>query len=180
MSLNDIEQAKKASGSTSLSPDPVAFQFPKSNNPFAPGPGFLPPSSSLFFGINSSAASLIDHLPAKNGADRLMEQYWLSVHPIARVVHRPSFQRRYNRFWEEIRRGIEPIGSLQAIVFAAWFSAAVSLDEKRVLNEFAVTKQELVDNFKQGAESALGRANLLRTTKLETMQAFVMYMVWRF
>ena len=73
--------------------------------------------------------------------------------------------------------GIEPMGSLQAIVFAAMFSAAVSMPEERVINDFAVSKKELMDNFQQGTETALGRANLLRTTRLETMQALVMYMV---
>ena len=46
-----------------------------------------------------------------------------------------------------------------------------------VLAEFGVTKDGLVDNFRQGTESALARANFLRTTKLETLQAFVMYLV---
>lgn len=73
--------------------------------------------------------------------------------------------------------GIEPIGSLQALVFAALFSAVVSMPEDQILNAFAVSKKDLVDNFQQGAETALGSANLLRTTRLETMQAFIMYMV---
>ena len=57
------------------------------------------------------------------------------------------------------------------------FSAVVSMPEERILNDFAVSKKELIDNFQQGTETALGRANLLRTTKLETIQALVMYMV---
>ena len=73
--------------------------------------------------------------------------------------------------------GIEPVGSLQAIVFAAMFSGVVSMPEAIIMSEFAVAKKDLVDNFQQGTETALVRANLLRTTKIETMQAFVMYLV---
>ena len=73
--------------------------------------------------------------------------------------------------------GIEPVGSLQAIVFAAMFSGVVSMPEDILMSEFAVAKKDLVENFQQGTETALVRANLLRTTKIETMQAFVMYMV---
>jgi hypothetical protein len=51
------------------------------------------------------------------------------------------------------------------------------MPEHRLLSEFGVDKHSLVDNFRQGTESALARANFLRTTKLETLQAFVMYLV---
>ena len=51
------------------------------------------------------------------------------------------------------------------------------MSEDLILRDFAVSKKDLVDNFQRGTETALSRANFLRTTKLETMQAFVMYMV---
>ena len=73
--------------------------------------------------------------------------------------------------------GVEPIGSLQALVFAAMFSGVVSMPEELILRDFAVPKKDLVENFQQGTETALSRAKLLSTTKVETMQAFVMYMV---
>jgi hypothetical protein len=38
-------------------------------------------------------------------------------------------------------------------------------------------KRTMVDNFREGTEKALAKANFLRTTKLETLQAFVMYLV---
>ena len=120
---------------------------------------------------------MIDFLPSRNVSDRLLDQYWKSVHPIARIVHKPSFIRRYNTFWEDVRLGIEPASSLQAVVFAAMFSGVVSMLEDVVLMEFGVSKKELVSNFQMGTETALVRANMIRTTKIETLQAFVMYMV---
>lgn len=142
-----------------------------------PGPTYIAPSSTFLFSHHSSSASLIDFLPSKNVADRLLDQYWKSVHPIARLVHKPSFKRRYNTFWDDVRLGIEPAGSLQAVIFAAMFSAVVSMPEDAILMEFGVSKKDLVDNFQMGTETALGRANMIRTTKIETLQAFVMYMV---
>jgi hypothetical protein len=53
----------------------------------------------------------------------------------------------------------------------------VSLSEKQIMTDFGVSKKDLVDNFQQGTEYALGRANFLRTTRIEVMQAFVMYMI---
>lgn len=49
--------------------------------------------------------------------------------------------------------------------------------EDTILMEFGVSKKDLVDNFQMGTETALVRANMIRTTKIETLQAFVMYMV---
>jgi len=109
--------------------------------------------------------------------DKLLEQYWKAVHVIARAVHRPSFEREYELFWNEVAVGIEPRVSFQAVVMAALLSAAISMPAERVLSTFGVSRDSLIDNFKHGTETTLSRANFLRTTKLETIQAFVMYLV---
>ena len=75
-------------------------------------------------------------------------------------------------------RGLEPSPSLQALVFAAMFSGVSSMTEHTVLNTFGVPQKNLIENFQLGTEMGLGKANFLRTTKTETMQALVMYMVW--
>jgi hypothetical protein len=54
------------------------------------------------------------------------------------------------------------------------------MHEDAILMEFVVPKMDLVNNFKVGTEMALGRANVTRSTKVETLQAFVMYMVGEF
>lgn len=109
--------------------------------------------------------------------DKLLDHYWKAVHIIARTVHRPTFERQYDRFWTDINSGVEPRVSFQAVVFAALLSSAISMSDDKVMSEFAVDKANLVENFKLGAEAALARANFLQTTKVETLQAFVMYLV---
>ncbi|WYZ34476.1 hypothetical protein EsH8_I_000752 [Colletotrichum jinshuiense] len=142
-----------------------------------PGESYIPPSSGFFFGHSSEALSLDRRLPQKGAADRLIQQYFQAVHPIARCVHRPSFEIEYRNFWDEVYSNIEPRASTQAIMFAAWFSAAVSMDDATVRELFGVTKANLIDRMKTETERALGKANFLRTTRVETMQAFVMYML---
>lgn len=167
-----------------LSPErPISHFFPNSSSYakfLSPGPTYIAPSSSFFFSSGQNFASLIDFLPSKLIADRLLNQYWLAVHPLCRIVHRPSFLRRYNAFWADVEAGVEPPGSVQAVVFAALFSGVVSMSDKAVLMQFGTTKKDLVDNFQMGTETALGCANVIRTTKVETLQALVMYMVRRF
>jgi hypothetical protein len=105
-----------------------------------------------------------------------MQQYFHAVHPIARAVHRPSFEADYQHFWDEVYSNYEPRPSLQAVVFAAMFSAAISMDEAGI-NQFGLTKAAMIERLKLGTETALSKASFLRTTRVETMQAFVMYMV---
>jgi hypothetical protein len=156
-------------------PPPDASQF--SRDFLKPGPGYIAPASSFFFGPPTHQTSLIDFLPSRLAADRLAKQYFQSVHPIAKLLHRPSFEKEYEDFWEEVSLGIEPPSSAQAIIFAVMFSGVVSMDESVITRDFGVSKESLIDNFRLGTETALGRANFLRTTKVETLQAFVMYLV---
>lgn len=63
------------------------------------------------------------------------------------------------------------------MVFAVMFAGVVSMDPSDIIRDFGVAKPSLIDNFRLGTETALGRANFLRTIKIETLQAFVLYLV---
>lgn len=54
-------------------------------------------------------------------------------------MHRPSFEKEYDVFWDEVSLGIEPTVSVQTIVFAAMFSGVASMDEESVVREFGVS-----------------------------------------
>lgn len=142
-----------------------------------PSQEFVAPSSSFMFAPGVERTSIMHYLPSRVLVDKLMAHYWKAVHLIARTVHRPTFERQYLKFWDDVNAGMEPRASFQAVVFAALLSSVISMSENDIYNEFGVNKQSLIENFRQGTESALSRANLLRTTKLETLQAFVMYLV---
>ncbi|KAI1872517.1 hypothetical protein JX265_005397 [Neoarthrinium moseri] len=143
-----------------------------------PGTQYIPPTSGFFFGQVVEQPSLLSFLPHRAAADRLMRRYFISVHPIAPCSHRPTLEGTYATFWEEITSGYEPRPSSQAIVFAAMFSGAVSMDESEIFGELGgYSKSNWTASLKMGTETALGKANFLRTTKVETMQAFIMYML---
>ncbi|KAK3949423.1 hypothetical protein QBC32DRAFT_219681 [Pseudoneurospora amorphoporcata] len=142
-----------------------------------PTAAYIPPTSGFFFGQTGHPPSLLHLLPPKFVGDGLLARYFAAVHPIARCVHKQSFQTLYDGFWLEVLSNIEPRASAQAVVFAAWFSACVSMEEEEVLREYGEYKAKLLEAMKIGTEISLARANFLRTTKVETMQAFVMYMI---
>ncbi|KAI1134537.1 hypothetical protein F5Y05DRAFT_398308 [Hypoxylon sp. FL0543] len=143
-----------------------------------PGDQYMLPAGGFFFGQIGEPPSILQFLPYRAAADRLMKQYFIAVHPIAPCSHRPSLEATYATFWEEINAGFEPRPSMQAIIFAAMFSGAVSLDENHMFQELVgYAKANWAASLKMGTEAALSKGNFLRTTKVEMMQAFIIYML---
>lgn len=101
-----------------------------------PSDQYIAPACGLAFGqLGGEQSSLLQFLPYRNAADRLMEQYFTAVHVVAPCSHRPSLESAYASFWEEIQAGFEPRPSTQTVIFAALFSAIVSMDEHVVVSE---------------------------------------------
>ena len=117
-------------------------------------------------------------LRSKKLADRIMEQYWECVHPVACIVHRPSFQARYDNFWSNVSKGLKDTPeSTQAVVYAALFAGVVSMDAETVRNQLGGGREEWVKALEKATAISLSRAHVIRTAKPETIQAFVMYLV---
>jgi hypothetical protein len=110
-------------------------------------------------------------------ADVLLKQYWEAVHLIIRIAHRPGLERRYRTFWEVIDMGRRLPASLQALICSMLFIALVSMSTSQVLHQFGTPQQILQNQLQFETESALKNARLLSTTRLETLQAFVLYLV---
>ncbi|KAJ5372856.1 hypothetical protein N7517_004862 [Penicillium concentricum] len=141
-----------------------------------PGLSFTAPSPDFIFSL-SSIEPLLGYIPHRNVADKLLEQYWVAVHPIVRILHRPSFAQRYETLWEAIENG-EPVApSLVALVYSVLFSAVISMSEGQVQEVCRDSREQLRNSLKLGVEASLGRAQLLRSTKIETLQAFVAYLM---
>ncbi len=100
------------------------------------------------------------------------------VHPVARIVYRPSFQERYDVFWDNAPRRVKDTPeSTQALVYAALFAGVVSMDAETVREELGGERERWVKTLEKATVISLSRAHVIRTEKPETMQAFVMYLV---
>lgn len=136
------------------------------------------PSLNLIFGhVEGPREALAQYIPSRNVADKLLEQYWAAVHPIVRTLHRPSFAQRYETLWEAMENGDQITPSLVASVCAVLMSATTSMGNQRVLETCFVPKVNLHSRLKHGTELALSQAELLKSSKTETIQAFVTYLV---
>ena len=159
-------------------PTAQAWFLTDSQNVFlGPGPDYIAPSSGTMLGAESKLP-LLSYLPTRSTCDKLMDRYWASCHPIVTIVHKPSFRQQYNFFWQNYMAGTEPPASTQAVIAGALFMATVSLsDSNTPWDEQGWTRATLLERLQPAIETSLARANFLRTTKLETMQAIVMYLV---
>ena len=141
-----------------------------------PHPDYIAPS--LFSHTLKVTQKSYRGLHSKEIADKIMEQYWECVHPVACIVHRPSFQERYDIFWSNVSRGVKDTPeSTQALVYAALFAGVVSMDAETVRNVLGGEREEWVKALEKVTAISLGRAHVIRTAKPETIQAFVMYLV---
>ena len=68
--------------------------------------------------------------------------------------------------------------SFRALLLSICLAAAISLSPMQSQLELGIAKQnELVAKLKIATENALINANYLKSTKLQTLQAFTVYMV---
>lgn len=150
---------------------------PANESHFAPGPTYIAPNPSLLFEVANNSLSFKVYLPSRAVADSLIARYWLAVDPVAKMMHRPTFEKQYEDFWLNVSEGLEPYHSLQALVFATLFSATASMQADDVLTNYRIPQKKLRESFQLGTEMALAKARFLRTNKTQTLQALVMYLV---
>ncbi|KAI5306304.1 hypothetical protein KEM56_001489, partial [Ascosphaera pollenicola] len=143
---------------------------------FSPSSTFTAPRSEIIMGPQSPY-SVRDYLPSQVVCDLLFRHYLEAVHFAAKIVHRPTFEKQYRDFCGMVVRGSEPPASLQALIFAALFSAVVTYPEDDFTLKFGISQRKIMDNLQMGTEMALCKAHVIRTGKATTLQALVMYLI---
>ncbi|KAL8713200.1 MAG: hypothetical protein Q9220_002721 [cf. Caloplaca sp. 1 TL-2023] len=138
----------------------------------------LEPSFDLLLPLSSMPSGVtVDSILSRSELDMLYHQYFKAVHPLAHVVHKPTFDRQFYRSFLTQDPSKGATKSFTALVLAMCFAAAVSLSFTQPQVQFQTTKMALVDKLKAAAERALVAAQHMKSLKLETMQAFTIYLV---
>lgn len=110
--------------------------------------------------------------------DMLYHQYFKAVDPLAHLIHKPTFDRQFCRVFLGHGPTKTATKSFTALVFSMCFAAAVSLSQSQPQVQFQTTKAALVDKLKVATERALVAAQHMKSVKLETLQAFTIYLVF--
>ena len=96
------------------------------------------------------------------------------MNPLLKLFHAPTVQQlilEATGNLDNVSKGIE------ALMFATYLSAVTSLDDADCETIFGETKPTLWAKYKHGAEHALICADLLKSSDLIILQAFVLFLV---
>ena len=116
-------------------------------------------------------------LPNKMEAEALFQRYTEAVSPLAHVLHLPSFNRLFDRFWLNIELGSPNQNSCAALILAVCMAAAASVSPLQAKSQFGITKEDLFLRLQNATERALLRANWAKTSNIRTLQALTIYLV---
>lgn len=138
----------------------------------------IEPSFDILLPLSQTNPSVsVDAILNRSELDVLYHQYYKAVDPLAHIIHKPSFDRQFGRCFLGQTPATTATKSFTALVLAMCFAAAVSLSQSQPQIQFQMTKAALVEKLKLATEKALAGAQHMKSLKLETMQAFTIYMV---
>ncbi|KAJ5639674.1 uncharacterized protein N7484_007536 [Penicillium longicatenatum] len=105
---------------------------------------------------------------------KLWQTFLENVNPLIKIVHAPTVQQQIL----EATGNLPKVGKeLEALMFAIYCIALVSLQADEVERSFGESKKKLLLRCRRGAQLALSKASILRTSNLMSLQAFVLYLL---
>lgn len=106
----------------------------------------------------------------------LCDIYLNQVDRIIKVLHRPSLKRHLLEGipYPAVKGSREAENALDSAVF---YAAVASMTDRQCYNLFQCSRNEVLPEYQSACEMALERADLMRTTDVMVLQAFVLYLV---
>jgi hypothetical protein len=142
-----------------------------------PGPFGLPLGG--FFGQNNHSWSK-DALPRFRQQllqPQQIEILWLiyqrNVAPLIAILHIPTTA----QLIQDVSNGLSIDPARQAPLLSVTFAAVVSMDPAQCQLELGLEYHSAMRNYESAVHQALGRANLLRSEEIATLQAAVLYLL---
>lgn len=117
--------------------------------------------------------------PSEAHRSILFDIYFENVHPLCRILHRPTATALLSSSEElfDPNTGRLKFGSLEAITFAIFLAAVTSMPSIDCMARFGQERNQLLAQYKQSTEIALAQADYLNSMEIVTLQAFVLYIV---
>ncbi|KAL9614030.1 MAG: hypothetical protein Q9167_001445 [Letrouitia subvulpina] len=129
-------------------------------------------SQGFILGQIGVATNLKALNPPSNQSVLLWGIYKENVDPLVKVVHCPTV---HKELFDGTNRPSKSTRARDALKFAIYFAAVISLDAMRCNSLFGCSKEVLVGRFRHGAQQALAQAGFLNSSSLVVLQAFVIF-----
>lgn len=137
------------------------------------------PSPNFVFG-DSYSFSRSSEIPYPSDAHRdlLFHLYFSNVNNVCRIAHKPICDIHLQRSKKLMNKeGRIQFSSIEALTFAMYFAAIMSITPEDCWNYFSQDRDTLLVQYQQGTEAALIKANFMDSLEIDTLQALVLYIV---
>jgi hypothetical protein len=132
--------------------------------------------------INSSGLPLISlnrpsdkpRHPSFERLHQLWEIFVANVDPLTKVVHVPSLRPSIEKAAKNLKAVPRP---LEALMFAIYSSAVMSLSQGECVERFAESRDRLLFRYISRTEAALSRARVMETSNILVLQALTIHLI---
>ncbi|KAB2574846.1 Transcription factor vrtR1 [Lasiodiplodia theobromae] len=132
-------------------------------------------ASELLLGLVRNPSGSMRNLHPQPPHIFLLWQAFLdNVNPLVKLLHAPTVQRQILKAATNLD-AIDP--GTEALMFAIYTFAIVSLSPEECQSTFGESKNELLAKFHHGTKLALHRAEFLRSSQLIVLQAYILYLL---
>lgn len=128
----------------------------------------------FLFGYYSLAHSLREYHPPPPKVFIFWEIYKENVAPLITIIHRPTAK---DLLLEASQNPDALDKNSEALVFAVYLSAIISLKPDECLSRLGEERSFAVKRYRFAVEQALAKANLLNTQSLALLQAAVLFLI---
>ncbi|CAG8898913.1 unnamed protein product [Penicillium egyptiacum] len=129
-------------------------------------------SPPLFKALPTSALEYLR--PPRVLVSFLWQKYLENVEPILKILHTPTFQRQILSNTEYR----EALGApTECLIFAVCYAAVATMTVEDCRVELDEDRHEVLKRYRIGVESSLAKADLLKSSDMDVLQAFVIYIV---
>ncbi|KAJ5970553.1 uncharacterized protein N7479_000471 [Penicillium vulpinum] len=105
---------------------------------------------------------------------KLWQAFLENVNPLTKIIHAPTVQQQIL----DAMSNLPKVGrEVEALMFAIYCIALVSLQAEDVEKSFGESKTALLSRCRRGAQLAFKNASLLRTSSSVVLQAFMLYLL---
>jgi hypothetical protein len=105
---------------------------------------------------------------------KLWQVFLDGVNPLTKIIHAPTIQQRILDATSDLK-SVSP--ELEALMFAIYCSAFLSMSDEDVRKLFDEPKSTLLSRYRQAVQQALVNAGVLGTSELIVLQAFLLFIV---
>ena len=128
----------------------------------------------FLFGSIRPFASLTSFHPDPVNIFKLWQTFIDNVHPLTKLLHAPTMQKE---ILEAISNPSNISRSMEALMFAIYLAAVISLDDEECKSKMGGPRSTLVAKYAGLAQQALVRASFLKTFDMVVLQAFTLFLV---